>query len=190
MELDATDKRSNQPVPGIIFLRGDAVAVYIIIEVEDTRYVILTKQIRAPLGKLIEEIPAGMMDADNNFTGVAIKEISEETGLDAPNFRDLIPLGDIIPSAGGCDEKIKLFLWKTKIKKELLEQMKTKIYGAENENESIKLVFIPFEEYENELLKIGDVKAICAHQFAKQKKLLDEVEIVKFSSCFSIRIFC
>lgn len=176
MELNATDIRTGQPVPGIVFLRGNAVAVYIIVQVEDKKYVILTRQMRIPLGRLVDEIPAGMMDAENNFSGVAIKEISEETGLTTPSITDLILLGNpIIPSAGGCDEQIQLFLWKTTISLEKFKEIQEKIHGAANENESIKLIFIPFEEYEEKLLTLGDVKAICAHQFAKQTGLLNEV---------------
>ena len=144
---------------------------------------LLTKQMRVPQGRLVEEIPAGMMDSNNCFAGVAMKEITEETGLIAPSVNELILLGEkIIPSAGGCDEQIQLFFWQTTISPYLLEQMKNKIYGAEDENESIQLVFVPIENYEDKLLVMGDVKAICAHQFAKQLGLLQDT-IVNTSSC-------
>jgi len=183
MELNAKDKRTTLSVPGVVFLRGNAVAVYVIIDVEGKKYVLLTKQMRVPLGRLIEEIPAGMMDSNNCFAGVAMKEISEETGLTAPSVNELISLGgQIIPSAGGCDEQIQLFFWQTTVSPDLLEQMKNKIYGAEDENESIQLVFVPFEKYEDKLLVMGDVKAICAHQFAKKMGLLEDT-IVNTSRC-------
>jgi hypothetical protein len=83
-------------------------------------------------------------------------------------------LGDpVIPSGGGCDEFIQLFFWKTKVDQSNLEKMKTKIFGAPDENESIRLVFIPEEEYEYKLAtELEDVKAICAHFRAKRLRLL------------------
>jgi ADP-sugar diphosphatase len=111
-----------------------------------------------------------MLDGSNNFAGVAMKEITEETGLKAPNLDELIPLGNpIIPSGGGCDEFIQLFFWKTTVDSENLEKMKSKIFGAPDENESISLIIIPEEEYERLLTTyIDDVKAICAHFRAKK----------------------
>jgi 8-oxo-dGTP pyrophosphatase MutT (NUDIX family) len=175
MEVIALDRRSNTPVPGVVFLRGNAVAVYIRVEVDGRKYVILTKQMRIPKGQLMEELPAGMMDANDCFAGVAIKEIEEETGLPPPRMRDLIPLGSsIVPSAGGCDETIQLFYWETQISAELKTRMRERIYGSKDENESIQIIFVPVEEYEARLLRMGDVKAICAHHFAKQLGLLQE----------------
>jgi len=184
MELLAKDKRTGKDVPGVVFLRGCAVAVYLRIIVDGRKYVVLTRQMRAPIGKLVDEIPAGMMDANLCFGGVAMKEIYEETGLVAPSIDQLVPLGSpVIPSAGGCDEEIQLFFWETKVDAELLEEMKRKIYGEPNENESIQLVFVPVEEYEAKLFTMGDVKAICAHQFAQQMGLLDDI-CVKLGKCY------
>ena len=169
MELECISRETGQPVPGVVFLRGGAVAVYIVIEVDGKNYVVLTEQVRVPCGRKLLEIPAGMLDGSGNFAGVAMKEISEETGLKAPTIDELIVLGEpIIPSGGGCDEFIQLFFWKTTIDKDNLEYMKTKIFGAPEENESIRLVFIPEEEYEQKLFsEINDVKAICAQFRAK-----------------------
>jgi ADP-sugar diphosphatase len=165
LEVECINKETGQQVPGIVFLRGGAVAVYIVVEVEGKNYVVLTEQVRIPCGKKILEIPAGMLDGSNNFAGVAMKEITEETGLRSPNLDELIPLGNpIIPSGGGCDEFIQLFYWKTSIDIANLEKMKSTIFGSPDENESIRLVFIPEEDYEDKLhFEITDVKAICAH---------------------------
>jgi ADP-sugar diphosphatase len=173
MEVECINKETGQPVPGVVFLRGGAVAVYILVEVEGKNYVVLTEQVRVPCGRKLLEIPAGMLDGSNNFAGVAMKEITEETGLKAPNLNELIVLGDpVIPSGGGCDEFIQLFFWKTSVDADNLEKMKAKIFGAPDENESIRLVFIPEEEYEYKLAtELEDVKAICAHFRAKRLRL-------------------
>jgi ADP-sugar diphosphatase len=186
MELLATDKRNGKPVPGVVFLRGGAVAVYLRVVVENKKYVVLTRQIRAPIGGMLDEIPAGMMDDKNCFAGVAMKEIEEETGLVAPSIYCFTELGSpIVPSAGGCDEEIQLYFWETRVKPEIMEKMNAKIFGAEHENESIRLIFIPAEEYEDYLLTMSDVKAICAHQRAAQMGLLTDT-CVKTNRCCRI----
>lgn len=183
MELLATDKRNRKPVPGVVFLRGAAVAVYLRVVVEGKKYVVLTRQIRAPIGGLLDEIPAGMMDDNSCFAGVAIKEIQEETGLAAPSIHCLIELGaPIMPSAGGCDEEIQLYFWETRVNTEIMEKMKAKIFGAPDENESIRLIFIPAHEYEDYLMRMSDVKAICAHQRALQLGLLNDT-CIKVDKC-------
>jgi len=42
------------------------------------QYTILTHQPRAPTGKILNEIPAGMTDGEGNLKGVAIRELEEE----------------------------------------------------------------------------------------------------------------
>lgn len=98
-------------LPGVVFLRGGAVAVLVIVEEEaeewDTeeegvksqnhhQWTILTSQPRIPAGSLqFLEIPAGMMDDDSGtFTGKAADEIYEELGikLDAAKLLDLCML--------------------------------------------------------------------------------------------------
>jgi ADP-sugar diphosphatase len=175
MEVECVDKFTGLPMPGVVFLRGGSIAVYIIIEVEGKEYVVLTSQVRVPCGKRILEIPAGMLDASSNFAGVAMKEITEETGLKPPNINELVPLFDpIIPSGGGCDECIQLYFWKTTVTEENLEKMKSSFYGVREENESISLEFIALEDYEECLCSIiRDVKAISAHFRAKKAGLLN-----------------
>ena len=55
-------------VPGIVFMRGGAVAVLVILECEGKEYTILTYQARVPVAcSAVPEIPAGMLDAKGNF---------------------------------------------------------------------------------------------------------------------------
>ena len=47
------------------------------------RYVVLCRQPRLPAGfASFPEIPAGMLDGSGHFTGVAAKELQEETGIE------------------------------------------------------------------------------------------------------------
>ena len=65
-------------VPGIVFMRGGAVGVLVILECEGEEHTILTYQARVPIGEsALPEIPAGMLDGSGNFKGVAADEIAE-----------------------------------------------------------------------------------------------------------------
>lgn len=75
------------------------------------KYLLLTKQFRVPVGKWLEETPAGMIDEEGHFVGVAAKELKEETGL-LIEEKDLLKLGSFYPSPGGSDEEILTFVTK------------------------------------------------------------------------------
>jgi ADP-sugar diphosphatase len=65
-------------VPGIVFMRGGAVGILVILECEGKEYTILTYQARVPVGvHNLPEVPAGMLDGSGNFKGVAADEIAE-----------------------------------------------------------------------------------------------------------------
>lgn len=158
------DRKTGNPVPGIAFIRGDAVAVLIRVVVESKAYFIMCRQLRFPVGGYTLEAPAGMIDASANISGVMIKEIEEETGLVVPNVGELIDLGRIIPSAGGCDESIHLFAWNTEISKETYEKITRNIHGAAGENETIYLhLFEDNALFPQKLQEIGDPKMETAY---------------------------
>jgi len=162
LNVVSTDTEGT-PLPGIVFLRGSAVAVLIIVKVNGEKYVLLTKQIRVPIGKEFLEIPAGMLDGSGNFAGKMADEIREETSL-VVNINELIQLGEpICPSPGGCDESIQLYAYETEITLEKMQELINKIHGNINENEKINLVFMPLHQFDNELKNnFNDVKAISA----------------------------
>ena len=68
---------------------------------------IMVKQYRKPMDKVLLEVPAGKRDGDETFENVAIRELKEETGYTAG---ELIHLGGMYPSAGYSDEMIHLYL--------------------------------------------------------------------------------
>ena len=158
------DQKTGKPIPGIAFIRGDAVAVLIRVVVGSSAYFIMCRQLRFPVGGYTLEAPAGMMDASANISGVMIKEIEEETGLVVPNVGELIDLGRIIPSAGGCDESIHLFAWNTELSKEAFDEITRKIHGAAGENETIYLnLFEDNASFPQKLQEIGDPKMETAY---------------------------
>lgn len=84
-------------------------AVAIVPMTEDGK-VIVERQFRYPLDRVITEIPAGKLDnkAEDRLAA-AKRELEEETGYLADEW---IELGDYIPAAAYCDEVITMYLAK------------------------------------------------------------------------------
>lgn len=126
-------------------------AVGIVPLTEDGK-VIMEKQYRYPLGRVVTEIPAGKLNCKTEDKLAAAKrELEEETGLVADEW---IPLGDYIPAAAYCDEVITLYLAKG------LHQ------GTRNldEDEFLNITAIDLQELVDDILagKIADGKSQAA----------------------------
>jgi 8-oxo-dGTP pyrophosphatase MutT (NUDIX family) len=163
--VNGTDKVSGKPLNGICFVRGSAVAVLIRVNVTLLgTYILMCKQLRVPVGEECLEIPAGMVDSSDNLTGVAIKEISEETGLVVPKASSLKYLGSYYSSQGGLDEEVELFSWNTPTMSVTeFKMMEQQVYGADHENETIRLQFFREDEFLSKLPSFKDAKAEIAY---------------------------
>lgn len=158
----AKDRATGEDIPAIAFIRGNSVAVLIIVRVKETgkKHVLLCKQLRFPCGRSLIEACAGMMDAETrNIVGVVFNEVKQETGF-VINEIDVIPLGSMRPSGGGCDELIYLYAWETEITSAEYEEKLTNVYG-EGVHEKIKLIFYDYETFDETLNEVGDAKAEC-----------------------------
>lgn len=63
-------------IPGIVFMRGGAVTILVILRCKGEEFGIITLQPRVPAGKFsFPELPAGMLDGSGNFSGVAVSEL-------------------------------------------------------------------------------------------------------------------
>ncbi len=69
--------------------------------------VVLLRQYRPALGKMIYEIPAGRLEPGESPGDCAARELQEEAGYRAGAIR---PLGGLWSTPGFCDEYIYLFL--------------------------------------------------------------------------------
>lgn len=167
--------RDGTAVPGIVFMRGGAVAVLFVIKCEDSgrEYTILTSQARVPVAQSeFLELPAGMLDGSGDFTGVTAKEIKEETGLEVHHDE----LGDLTeaafgsqwagayPSPGGCDEFIRLFLHRTTMKKEAIDVLKGRLTGERERGEKITLKVVPLDDLWRSTPDMKALAALCLYQ--------------------------
>jgi len=79
----------------------------IILPVFDDGSVLLERQFRYPLGQHLYELPAGKLEADEPPLETAKRELLEETGYLAGEWREL---GRFHPCIGYSDEQIDFFL--------------------------------------------------------------------------------
>ncbi|XP_062227930.1 nudix hydrolase 14, chloroplastic [Phragmites australis] len=180
-KADVVDEETNTKVPGIVFARGPAVAVLILLESKGQTYAVLTEQVRVPVGKFILELPAGMLDDEKgDFVGTAVREVEEETGIKL-NLEDMVDLTALLdpstgrrmfPSPGGCDEEMGLFLYRGRVDEETIRELQGKETGLRDHGELIKLRVVPY----NQLWRsTSDGKALCAialYEMAKRDGLL------------------
>ncbi len=147
---EIADANGNR-LPGIVFGRGPAVAVLMILSSEGRDYVLLTSQARAAIGTYAhDEIIAGMTDGDGNLTGVAAKEVRQETSL-VLSAADLFELSSsvapgvpgIYTSPGGCDEYLRYYLFRKEVDQAFISELQGKLTGVAEENEYITLKILP-----------------------------------------------
>ena len=159
-------------VSSITFMRGNSVAMLPIFHCEGKIYTCVTVQHRVPAAQYaFKEIPAGMMDEDGNFFGVAAKELKEEMGLRV-HQDDLIDMlqvnkmgnteegGDgIFMSPGGCDESIRFYLYRTDMQPDELKSLQGKCTGNLEEGEKITLEIMELKDLS---IKCADAKSFVA----------------------------
>jgi ADP-ribose pyrophosphatase len=94
--------------------------------------VILIQQFRIAIGRELIELPAGLLEPDEEPIQCAARELEEELGYRA---KDLIPLASYFSSVGFADERIHIFL--------ALQPEKTKLKRGPEER--IREIFMPIE---------------------------------------------
>ncbi|KAM3687152.1 hypothetical protein ACB098_10G056700 [Castanea mollissima] len=180
-KADIVDKETGKKVPGIVFARGPAVAILILLESEGETYTVLTEQVRVPVGRHILELPAGMLDDDKgDFVGTAAREVEEETGIQL-NLEDMIDLTAflepstgcrVFPSPGGCDEEISLFLYRGHVDKEIITQLQGKETGLRDHGELIKVHVVPYKNLWRMTADSKVLTAIALYEMAMREGLL------------------
>ena len=69
--------------------------------------VIMERQYRYPIARVMLEIPAGKLEPGEDPLTGGLRELEEETGLVAGK---MTCLGELLPAAAYCDEKITMYL--------------------------------------------------------------------------------
>jgi diketogulonate reductase-like aldo/keto reductase/8-oxo-dGTP pyrophosphatase MutT (NUDIX family) len=151
-------------LPGICFLRGNAVSIFVALYCEDgSVHSLLVDQPRIPIGRVsCLEVPAGMLDDESEtVAGIAVKEMEEECGIKIKpsHLVDLtelafddafkagrIPMMAVAPSPGGCDEFCRLMYLEKKATKQELEDMKGRLSGLREHGEFITLSVVPMDQ--------------------------------------------
>ena len=85
-----------------IVLHDNAVAV---VAIHDDK-ILLVKQYRISVDKIIYEVPAGMIEHDENPKDAALRELEEETGYRAKSIEYLT---EFYSTPGFCTEKLSIF---------------------------------------------------------------------------------
>ena len=165
----------GQKLPGVVFCRGESVAIFLVIKTPTKEYVALVEQIRVPIAKSILELPAGMLDGDDSVTGVAIKELEEECGIIIKR-ENLTQLGRLCPSPGGCDEYVTIFSSELKMGDDEARQLHNKLGGLRDHGERISVNLVKFEELYN-----CESMAVLAALALYQKQQSIQISDIKYA---------
>lgn len=106
LRQDTLQLENKPPHTWDIIVHPGAVAI---LPICDNGNLLLIQQWRRAVGKILYEIPAGTLDANENPFTCAQRELREETGFRA---EELIPFGGIHSAPGFCTEYIHFFIGK------------------------------------------------------------------------------
>lgn len=122
---------------------------------------LLVRQFRYALGRETLEIPAGKIDPGESPLDCAVRELREETGLFAGEFK---PIGSFVTTPGFTNEEIHLFL----------SQHSSRGSAVPDQDELLNLVLLPCDKVFTLIMngRIKDAKTITAFLLARTKGLI------------------
>ncbi|GAQ78439.1 Nucleoside diphosphate-sugar hydrolase of the MutT (NUDIX) family [Klebsormidium nitens] len=180
-KAEVVDEATGKTLPGIVFARGGAVGILMLLKAEGRTWAVLTEQARVPVGRALKELPAGMLDDDEgDFSGTAAKEVEEEVGIHikGSDLVDLTALLDestgrrMLPSPGGSDEEIGLMLYRAKVDAKVIKDLQGKQTGLQDHGELIQLVVVPYEDLWKSTADSKALAAIALYENASRRGLL------------------
>jgi len=127
-----------------------------VLPVDNEGNVYLVRQFRAPVDRVLLEIPAGKLDyKGEDRKSAAQRELREETGLIAEEW---IHLNDMLSTVGFCDECISIYLARGLSAGDC----------DPDEDEFVNVVKMPFAEAIDMVMnnEINDSKTVCALMMA------------------------
>jgi len=139
LELDA-DTPEGDKIPPVCFLKGHAASVLVALIDKKTgeRFVVLVRQRRICDGSQTYEHPAGMVDAEDDPTEVAAREVGEEIGLSLqPDELTKLNPRLWFPSTGTSDEAMHYFFVEKRMSREEIMRFHHKKMTNDSEFERI-----------------------------------------------------
>ncbi|KAJ9147815.1 hypothetical protein P3X46_029933 [Hevea brasiliensis] len=122
-----------------------------------------------------------MLDDDKgDLVGTAVREVEEETGIHL-NLEDMVDLTAfldpatgcrVIPSPGGWDEEIGIFLYRGCVNKDVITQLKGKETGLHDRGELIKVRVVPYATLWHMTGYAKVLMAFAIYEMAKKEGLL------------------
>ncbi|MFD9395937.1 NUDIX domain-containing protein [Streptomyces sp. NPDC060000] len=123
-----------------------------VLALDDEGRVLLIKQYRHPVRQKLWEIPAGLLDVPGeNPLHAAQRELYEEAHVKAEDWRVLT---DVYPTAGGCDESVRIFLARG------LSEADGERFEVEDEEADMEHARVPVDELVRGVLA-GEVHSNC-----------------------------
>jgi ADP-sugar diphosphatase len=161
-------------------LRKDVVSILLILKCGNKKYVgVLVLQSREATGYTeFCEIPAGIIDENEKLAGAAIREVSEETGIDISEA-DLIDLvkeiyGEvshgIFLAPGTTNDNTGILLAEIEVSEEELRDIQGRVGGATNEQEDTIVRIVPFESAVLELMDAKSLTALMLYHYYLQMR--------------------
>ncbi len=131
-----------------------------ILPIQANGHLLLVRQFRKPLEKVIYEIPAGKLEKGEDPESCAYRELEEETGF---KTEQLTQIASFYTSPGFANEKIVLYYTDQLVKGN--EQL--------DEDEFLDLVEVSLEEAKDMVAdgRIDDAKTVYAVQYLELKAL-------------------
>ncbi|MCC3668728.1 NUDIX hydrolase [Terrisporobacter mayombei] len=100
-------RKKKEVLEGIYFYneKDKVDAVIICAYHKDSEKLVIIKEFRVPINKYIYELPAGLVDSDDeNFESAVKRELKEETGLDVIEIKKDLSCNQVYLSPGMTDE--------------------------------------------------------------------------------------
>ena len=140
-----------------------------ILPVTDDNCILMVKQYRYAYEELLMEIPAGKLEPGEEPFHTGIRELHEETGMEATTYYDL---GIDYPSPGYCNEKIHIYAATG------LREIGQKL----DDGEFLNVLKIPYDEalqmvYAGTLTDSKTVIAIMKYKAMKEAGTLKEMSL-------------
>ena len=123
----------------------------VVVPVKDNNKIIMVKQFRYALQKVLIELPAGKLETNEDPMKCAIRELEEETGYSS---RKIEKLGSIYTTPGFCTEELHIYLAK---------DLKSGNHNREEGEFGMQIFEFTLDEIEGKIKtdEIKDSKTIC-----------------------------